>query len=71
VPLVGRVSRDTVTVDVTDVDAASLAPGALFDVVDNEHDVNALAAEAGTNAYEILTSLGTRYRRQYVNGGAR
>lgn len=71
VPLVGRVSMDTVTVDVTDVDASSLAPGALFDVVDSEHDVNALAAEAGTNAYEILTSLGTRYQRQYVNGVAR
>lgn len=71
VPLVGRVSMDTVTVDVTDVDVSLLAPGALFDVVDHEYDVNALAAEAGTNAYEILTSLGTRYQRQYVNGIAR
>jgi alanine racemase len=34
-------------------------------VVDEVQDVNALAQEAGTNAYEILTSLGTRYRRQY------
>lgn len=66
-PLVGRVSMDTVTVDVTDIDTASLTPGTLFDVVDDVHDVNMLADEAGTNAYEILTSLGTRYRRQYVN----
>lgn len=65
VPLVGRVSMDTVTVDVTDVDAALLAPGALFDVVDEVQDLDALAHEAGTNAYEILTSLGARYRRQY------
>ncbi len=65
VPLVGRVSMDTVTVDVTEVDASQLVPGALFDVVDEIRDVNALAMEAGTNAYEILTSLGTRYRRQY------
>lgn len=70
VPLVGRVSMDTVTVDVTDIDPSSLAPGALFDVVDNVHDVNVLAAEAETNAYEILTSLGSRYRRQYTNGVA-
>lgn len=65
VPLVGRVSMDTVTVDVTEVDATLLGPGALFDVVDEVQDINALAQEAGTNAYEILTSLGARYRRQY------
>ena len=65
VPLVGRVSMDTVTVDVTDVDAALLCPGALFDVVDEVQDIDALAREAQTNAYEILTSLGARYRRQY------
>jgi alanine racemase len=65
VPLVGRVSMDTVTVDVTDVDATQLAPGALFDVVDGVQDINALALASNTNAYEILTSLGTRYRRQY------
>lgn len=70
VPLVGRVSMDTVTVDVTAIDAASLTPGAMFDVVDDVQDVNRLAAEASTNAYEILTSLGTRYRRQYTNGVA-
>jgi alanine racemase len=65
VPLVGRVSMDTVTVDVTDIDPALLTPGALFDVVDEVQDINALAREAHTNAYEILTSLGARYRRQY------
>lgn len=66
VPLVGRVSMDTVTVDVTDLDAALLVPGVPFDVVDEVQDINALAQEANTNAYEILTSLGARYRRQYL-----
>lgn len=68
VPLVGRVSMDTVTVDVTEVEPALLAPGALFDVIDDTQDVNALALEANTNAYEILTALGARYRRQYRGG---
>lgn len=67
VPLVGRVSMDTVTVDVTQIDEARLVPGALFDLIDGVHDINALAAEAGTNAYEILTSLGPRYRRTYLD----
>lgn len=70
VPLVGRVSMDTVTVDVTEVDPAQLVPGALFDLLDAVQDINALAAQAGTNAYEILTSLGARYERRYLGGGA-
>ena len=67
VPLIGRVSMDTVTVDATALPAHALAPGAAFDLIDDVHDINALAAEAGTNAYEILTSLGPRYRRHYFN----
>lgn len=66
VPLVGRVSMDTITVDVSSVAPDRLVPGALFDLLDEAHDINALAAEAGTNAYEILTSLGPRYRRIYA-----
>ncbi len=66
-PLVGRVSMDTATVDVTDVHPDQLAPGTLLDVIDEIQDVNALAAQAHPNAYEILTSLGSRYRRRYLN----
>jgi alanine racemase len=68
--LVGRVSMDTVTVDVSSVPAATLVPGALFDLIDEVADVNVLAEQAGTNAYEILTSLGARYRRVYLDSGA-
>ena len=67
VSLIGRVSMDTVTVDVTDVAEQHLVPGAPFELINNTHDINALAAEAGTNAYEILTSLGPRYQRTYIN----
>jgi alanine racemase len=70
VPLIGRVSMDTVTVDVTDVPESLLTPDATFHVLDELQDVNALAAQAGTNAYEILTSLGNRYRRLYLNDNA-
>ncbi|HEU0201223.1 MAG TPA: alanine racemase [Burkholderiaceae bacterium] len=67
VPLIGRVSMDTVTVDASDIPAAALTPGALFDVLDSAQDINALAAQAGTNAYEILTSLGDRFQRRYLS----
>jgi alanine racemase len=66
VPLVGRVSMDTVTVDVSALPVEALAPGAAFDLIDADHDINAIALEAGTNAYEILTSLGPRYARRYL-----
>jgi alanine racemase len=66
VPLVGRVSMDTVTLDVTDIASERLQPGTAFALLDATHDINALAAQAGTNAYEILTNLGRRYQRVYL-----
>jgi alanine racemase len=39
-------------------------PGTALHVLDDVQDINTLAAQASTNAYETLTSLGARYRRQ-------
>ncbi|WP_158746749.1 alanine racemase [Acidisphaera sp. L21] len=63
VPLVGRVSMDLSTFDVTEV--PGLAAGHWLDMI-GPGGVDALAAEAGTNGYEILTSLGRRYKRVYL-----
>ena len=62
VPLVGRVSMDLSTFDVTDTPA--LAAGDWLDMI-GPGGVDALAHDAGTNGYEILTSLGRRYQRVY------
>ena len=62
VPLVGRVSMDLSTFDVTDV--PRIATGDWLDLI-GPGGVDALAAQAGTNGYEILTSLGRRYQRRY------
>ena len=67
VPIVGRVSMDLITLDVTR--AAEARPGDMVDLIGPHHDVDALAEEAGTIGYEILTGLGARYRRRYVGGG--
>ena len=64
VPLVGRVSMDLATFDVTDQLAA--IPGAMLELLGAQHDADALALEAGTSGYEILTSLGRRYQRRYL-----
>ena len=64
-PLAGRVSMDLIAIDVTDVPPASLTRGDLVDLLDTEIGVDDLAVRAGTIAYEVLTSLGRRYRRVY------
>ncbi|HBH62277.1 MAG TPA: alanine racemase, partial [Nitrospiraceae bacterium] len=67
VPVVGRVSMDLITLDVTQ--APEARPGDMVDLIGPHHDVDALATEAGTIGYEIMTSLGRRYHRLYLNGG--
>jgi alanine racemase len=64
IPLVGRVSMDLTTYDVTDAPYAK--PGDSLELIGPGHDADALAVEAGTNGYEILTSLGRRYNRVYT-----
>lgn len=63
VPLVGRVSMDLTTYDVTDHPAITV--GAWLDLLGPGRDADAVAADAGTNGYEILTALGARYQRTY------
>ncbi|MEL6548706.1 MAG: alanine racemase [Pseudomonadota bacterium] len=62
--LVGRVSMDLITVDVTDLPEV---PDAL-DILCHAQRVDDLATSAGTIGYEILTSLGARYTRRYIGG---
>ena len=63
-PLVGRVSMDLITVDVTHL---RQIPRSL-DILGPHQTVDDLAEVAGTIGYEILTSLGPRYTRRYAEG---
>ncbi|MFZ6655497.1 alanine racemase [Undibacterium sp. TJN19] len=67
VPMVGNVSMDTITLDVTGVAETHLQPGALVDLISTDNTVDKVAARAGTIGYEIITSLGGRYERTYSN----
>jgi alanine racemase len=64
VPLVGRVSMDLITFDVTD--APLPAPGDTIELIGPGNTPDDIAARAGTIGYEILTSLGARYARTYI-----
>jgi alanine racemase len=63
VPLVGRVSMDLTTFDVTDQPAVQ--PGCWLEVLGPHLSPDDLAAAAGTSGYEVLTSLGRRFKRVY------
>ncbi|WCR12554.1 alanine racemase [Paracoccus stylophorae] len=61
-PIVGRVSMDLITADVTDLPEV---PDHL-DLICPEQPIDRLADHAGTIGYEILTALRQRYERSYL-----
>lgn len=71
-PIVGRVSMDTVLIDVSDVAEGAIHADSLIDLIGPDNSVDDIAERAGTIGYEILTSLGNRYARSYIsNAGDR
>ncbi|MBL6934657.1 MAG: alanine racemase [Alphaproteobacteria bacterium] len=70
VPVIGRVSMDYITLDVSKVPEDKIHPGSVVELIGPHHGIDALAEEAGTLAYEILTGLGARYTRAYCGGSA-
>lgn len=67
-PVLGRVSMDLITVDVTDVPEALARRGAFVELIGENNAAHELAAHAGTIDYEVLTNLGTRATRRYIGG---
>jgi len=65
VPLLGRVSMDLVTFDVSAVPEGEARPGMMIELLGPGYGVDDAAADAGTIGYEILTALGRRYHRVY------
>lgn len=65
-PLVGRVSMDVITVDVSHL---AEIPRELS-ILGPQQPVDILAEVAGTIGYELLTALGARYSRRYQEGPA-
>jgi alanine racemase len=70
VPVIGRISMDLMTIDVTGLDPQAASPGNYAELIGPGNDIDAVAAEAGTIGYEILTALGARYHRVYRGGTA-
>lgn len=70
VPVIGRISMDLLTLDVTGIDPRQARAGAYAELLDKSYGVDQAAAAAHTIGYEFLTLLGKRYARIYRGGGA-
>lgn len=66
VPIIGRVSMDLVTLDVSSVPPEACQIGDFAELIGANAPVDEIADRAGTNGYEILTRLGPRYHRSYL-----
>lgn len=62
--ILGAVSMDVTTIDVTDVD---VQPGDRVTLIGDEHDAQEMAREAGTISYAALCGISARVRRVYID----
>jgi alanine racemase len=67
-PFVGRVSMDSIILDVTDAPLSAAQRGGWAEILGASIGVDELAGRAGVIGYEILTRLGRRYARRYIGG---
>ncbi len=64
-PVLGRISMDLTSIDIGSLQEKP-QPGDMIEILGAHQSVDDLAEAAGTIGYEVLTALGTRYRRSYV-----
>lgn len=64
-PIIGRVSMDLITIDVSDVPSQVLYPGAPVEMLGEYCRVDDVAAVAGSIPHEFLTNLGHRFAVNY------
>lgn len=70
VPVVGRVSMDMISIDITGLAPEECARGTLVSLIGGAIELDTVAENAGTISYEILTGLGHRCHRRYLEAGA-
>jgi alanine racemase len=65
-PIIGRISMDLITIDVTDIPPDERAPGRYAELIGEAMLLDEVAEAAGTANYELLTRLGQRLHRLYL-----
>jgi alanine racemase len=67
-PFAGRVSMDSIILDISALPRGALRAGDLVDLIDERQTVDDVAGFSSTIGYEVLTGLGRRLYRRYVGG---
>lgn len=66
-PIVGRVSMDLVTIDITHLSEDETFVGQWVKVFGGKHPIESVAKKAQTTSHDILLKLGPRVQRIYIN----
>jgi alanine racemase len=64
-PIIGRISMDSFTVDVSAIPGEALKEGDPLELIGPEQSADDVARAAGTIGYEILTRFGQRHQRVF------
>ncbi|MFU0507727.1 alanine racemase [Pseudaminobacter sp. NGMCC 1.201702] len=64
-PFIGRVSMDSIIIDISALPEGALAAGDLVEIIGPHQTLDVVAGHAGTIGYEVLTDLGHRFHRIY------
>ena len=67
VPVVGRVSMDSITLDISGVAEDQAREGSNVELIGPRRSLDIVAREAGTIGYEILTGISRRIKRVYID----
>lgn len=66
-PFAGRVSMDSIILDISALPPGTLASGDLVELIGEDQGIDDAARLAGTIGYEILTGFGHRFHRRYLD----
>lgn len=66
-PVVGKISMDLVTVDVTEVPDNYLKIGRFVELIGKNVDFHDILVQSGTSSSELFSRLGNRLKREYID----
>lgn len=66
-PFIGRVSMDSIILDISELPEGRLRAGDMVEMIGPSHTLDEIACLSDTIAYEVLTSLGHRFHRRYLD----
>ena len=67
VPIIGRVSMDLITLDISEVPEGKYHLGCPVELIGKDYTADDFARDSGTIGEEVLTTLGNRYERVWNN----